>query len=833
MNYLGTDLRVVGTRPVRPDGVDKVTGRAMFGADMVLPGMLWGKVKRSPHAHARIVAIDASKALKLPGVRAVITAADLPNIESEEAFVGEGPMNFRDLSRNCMARDKALYEGHAVAAVAAISQAICDEALALIDVKYEVLPYVIDVEDAMKDDAPVLHEDLFTANVEPKPTKPSNIAKRVYFNKGDVEAGFREADVIVEGRYTTEPVHQAYIEPHACLCSYGADGQCTVFSSSQGHFMVRSYVAKLLGIDISNIRCTPAEIGGGFGGKTLVYLEPLALALSKKCGRPVKMQMTREEVFRASGPTSGATMEVKLGAKKDGTIVAAKHVLKYQAGAFPGSPIQPGCMCGFAMYDLPNIEVLGYDVVSNRPKVAAYRAPGAPIASFAVECALDDLARKLGMDPIEIREKNGAKSGTKTHYGPTHQNIGYLATLEAAKNSAHWKSPLKPGQGRGIATGFWFNIGGESSAAVHVAEDGTVVAVSGSPDIGGSRASIGMMVAEALQIPAEKVRTIVADTASIGFTHVTGGSRVTFATGMAATMAAEKVVDQLKQRAAMIWDITPDAVDWRDGQAFPAGTNAGAFEPLSLAEIALKAARTGGPVTSEVSVNAQGAGPGFGAHICDVEVDKETGQVTIVRYTAVQDVGRAIHPSYVEGQIQGGAVQGIGWALNEEYIYDKDGKMDNPGFLDYRCPVASDLPMIEAILVEVPNPRHPFGARGVGEVPIIPPMAAVGNAIRDAIGLRLASLPMSPPKVRKALDMANGDDCCRGSSCRATLAGGSPAARRNSRWRLQPFGAWCWNWTSGFPAWGSRWRRGWRWRSMVRSSRTRMRRSCGRRARSC
>jgi CO/xanthine dehydrogenase Mo-binding subunit len=738
--------------------VDKVTGRAMFGADMVLPGMLWGKVKRSPHAHARIVSIDASKALKLPGVRAVVTAADFPDIPSEEAFVGEGPMNFRDLSRNCLARDKALYEGHAVAAVAAASQAICDEALELIDVKYEVLPYVIDVDAAMADDAPVLHEDLFTANLEPKPTKPSNIAKRVYFHKGNVEDGFKQAEVIIEGHYTTEPVHQAYIEPHACLCSYGADGQCTVYSSSQGHFMVRSYVAKLLGIDISNIRCTPAEIGGGFGGKTLVYLEPVALALSKKCGRPVKMQMTREEVFRASGPTSGATMDVKLGAKKDGTIVAAKHVLKYQAGAFPGSPIQPGCMCGFAMYDLPNIEVIGYDVVSNRPKVAAYRAPGAPIASFAVECALDDLARKLGMDPIEIREKNGAKSGTKTHYGPTHQNIGFLATLEAAKNSAHWKSPLKPGQGRGIATGFWFNIGGESSAAVHVAEDGTVVAVSGSPDIGGSRASIGMMVAETLQVPADKVRTIVADTASIGFTHVTGGSRVTFATGMAATMAAEKVVEQLKQRAAMIWDITPDAVDWRDGAAHPAGTNAGAFEPLSLAEIALKAARTGGPVTSEVSVNAQGAGPGFGAHICDVEVDKETGQVTIVRYTAVQDVGRAIHPSYVEGQIQGGAAQGIGWALNEEYIYDKNGKMDNPGFLDYRCPVASDLPMIEAILVEVPNPRHPFGARGVGEVPIIPPMAAVGNAIRDAVGLRMQSLPMSPPKVRKALDMANGDD---------------------------------------------------------------------------
>jgi CO/xanthine dehydrogenase Mo-binding subunit len=743
MNYVPSDLKVVGTRPIRPDGVDKVTGRAQFGADMVMPGMLWGKVKRSPHAHARIVSIDASKALKLPGVKAV---------------VGEGPMNFRDLSRNCMARGKALYEGHAVAAVAATSQAIADEALELLDVKYEVLPYVIDVEAAMAPDAPVLHDDLFTAGVEPKPTKPSNIAKRVYFHKGDAKAGFAQAEVIVEGRYTTEPVHQAYIEPHACVCQYGADGQSVIFSSSQGQFMTRSYVAKLLGMDIANIRATAAEIGGGFGGKTLVYLEPLALALSKKCGRPVKMQMTREEVFRASGPTSGATMEVKLGAKKDGTIVAAQHVLRYQAGAFPGSPIQPGCMCGFAMYDIPNVEVTGYDVVSNRPKVAAYRAPGAPIASFAVECAMDDLARKLGKDPIELREQNGARNGTKTHYGPTHQNIGFLATLSAAKSTEHWKSPLKPGQGRGIACGFWFNIGGESSAAVHVAEDGSVNAVSGSPDIGGSRASIGMMVAEVLQIAPERVRTIVGDTSSIGFTHVTGGSRVTFATGMAATMAAEKVVEQLKARAATIWEITPDAVDWRDGAAHPAGTNAGAFEPLPLSEIALKAARTGGPITSEVSVNAQGAGPGFGAHICDVEVDKETGQVTILRYTAVQDVGRAIHPSYVEGQIQGGAVQGIGWALNEEYIYDKNGKMDNPGFLDYRCPVASDLPLIESVLVEVPNPRHPFGARGVGEVPIIPPMAAVGNAIRDAVGLRMQSLPMSPPKVRKALDMANGDD---------------------------------------------------------------------------
>ena len=754
MNYLSGDLKVVGTRPIRPDGVDKVTGRALFSADTRASGMLWGKILRSPHAHARILSIDTSKAEALTGVKAVVTSADFPNIPSEEAFVGEGPMNFRDLSLNIMARDKALYEGHALAAVAATTAAIADAALALIEVKYEVLPHVIDVDDAMKADAPVLHADMFTAGVNPKPTKASNIAKVVTFKKGDIDAGFAEADVIFEDSYTTKPVHQAYIEPHACLATYNPDGQVTIHASSQGHFMVRAYTAKLLGLDMANIRVNPAEIGGGFGGKTLIYLEPVAVALSRKAGMSVKMQMTREDVFRGSGPTSGASVTVKLGAKKDGTIVAAQQVLKFQAGAFAGSPIGPGCMCGFAMYDIPNIDVLGYDVVSNRPKVAAYRAPGAPISSFAVECAVDDLARKLGMDPLVLREKNAAVNGTKTHYGPTHTNIGFTQVLEATRAHPHWKAPLAAGHGRGLAVGFWFNIGGESSATVHINEDGTVMVATGSPDIGGSRASMGMMAAEVLGVPVSKVKAIVADTASIGFTFLTGGSRVTFATGMAVTQATEKVVEQLKARAAQTWDIPVDAVEWKDGQAVPAGTNAGAFEPLDLAAIAAKQGRTGGPINAEVSVNAQGAGAGFGAHICDVAVDKETGKVEIIRYTAIQDVGKAIHPSYVEGQIQGGAVQGIGWALSEEYIYNAKGQMDNPGFLDYRCPVASDLPMIEAVLVEVPNPRHPFGARGVGEVPIIPPMAAISNAIKGAIGLRMPDLPMSPPKIRAAIDAA-------------------------------------------------------------------------------
>jgi CO/xanthine dehydrogenase Mo-binding subunit len=682
----------------------------------------------------------------------VTTRADFPDIPPDRRVIGAAPHNLWDLSRNCMATGKALYEGHAVAAVAAVSPAIAEQALDLIEVEYEVLPHVMDVEAAMAPDAPVLDDNICTSGVEPRPTKPSNVAKMVRFAIGDVEAGFREAEVVIERRYTTKPVHQAYIEPHACVVSVAADGQTTIWSSSQGQFMVRAYTSRICGGDIANIRAIPAEIGGGFGGKTIIYLEPVAYMLSKKSGRPVKIVMSREEVFRGTGPAAGGVIEVKLGAKKDGRLVAADLVLKYQAGAFPGSPVGPGCMCGFAMYDIPHVSIVGYDVVSNRPKVAAYRAPGAPNSSYGVESCMDELAQKLEIDPLRLREINAAKEGTKAAHGPTWTNIGYQQTLDAAKNHPHMKIPLGPNQGRGIASGFWFNIGGESAASVHINEDGTASVVEGNPDIGGSRASMAMMAAEVLGIPYEHVRPIVADTSSTGYCFLTGGSRVTFATGMAVTQAAEKVVVELKKRAAMIWDIPAEAVDWKDGKANPAAPNAGSFEPLSLQEIALKAGRTGGPINAEVSINAQGAGPGFATHICDVEVDRETGYVKVLRYTAVQDVGRAIHPSYVEGQMQGGVTQGIGWALNEEYVYDKDGRLENPGFLDYRIPVASDLPMIETVLVEVPNPRHPFGARGVGEVPIVPPMAAVANAIARASGTRLRNLPMSPPRLREAID---------------------------------------------------------------------------------
>jgi CO/xanthine dehydrogenase Mo-binding subunit len=413
-------------------------------------------------------------------------------------------------------------------------------------------------------------------------------------------------------------------------------------------------------------------------------------------------------------------------------------------------------MTALACYDIPNFRITGWDVVTNSPKVAAYRAPGAPIAAFGVESAMDELALKLGIDPIALREKNGVKNGAKASYGPTFANIGYLETLAAIKNCPQYSQPLGPNQGRGVAVGFWFNVGGESTAAVHVNEDGTAVVVTGNPDIGGSRASMAMMAAEVLGVPVEQVRPMVADTASIGFSMLTGGSRTTFATGMAVVQAAEKVVAELKRRAALIWDVPADQVSWSNGAAVCEDAAKGAAKPLTLAGLAAQSARTGGPISAQVSLNAQGAGPGFGVHVCDVEIDPETGHVTVLRYTAAQDVGKAIHPSYVEGQIQGGVAQGVGWALNEEYIFDRDGKMENAGFLDYRVPVASDLPMIDAILVEVANPRHPFGAKGVGEVPIVPPLAAVANAVSAALGVRMPDLPLSPPKIRAALDAKAG-----------------------------------------------------------------------------
>ena len=735
----------VGTRPVRPDGLDKVTGKARFAADMIMPRMIYGHTLRSPVAHARIVSIDTKEAEAMPGVKAIITGKDFP--DADPYVIG------KNVSLNLIARDKVFYEGQVVAAIAAKTRSQARAAAEKIVVKYEEFPFVLTVDEAMAEGAPVIHEGMTTKGVDPTPTKPSNIHTRSYYERGDVEAGFAKAHKIYEQEFSTKMVHQGYIEPHAAIADTNADGYATIWCSSQGHFRVRSLTANMLGWETSKIKVIPAEIGGGFGGKTTIYVEPLAVLLSQKAKRPVKIVMSRDEVFRATGPTPGSKLRVKLGISKEGKITAGTAWIAFENGAYPGPWGMLAAWCVFAPYKVTDFQVEALDVIVNKPVNIAYRAPSSPMAAFATETLLDQAARDLNLDPVEIRLRNASEEGDQRVEGPVYGPIGMKATLEAIRNHPNYKIPLGPNQGRGIASGFWFNIAESSSAIVNLTENGTAVVITGSPDIGGSRASMAIFAAEELGIDVKLIQPLVGDTEAVGVTDVTEGSRATFATGWAVVNACRKIVKQLRERAAIMWECDVDQVDWIDGSAHYIDKNE---PPLSLAEITAAAKQTGGPINATASLEAKGQGPAFSTQVCDLEVDPDTGAVKILRYTTAQDAGTAIHRSYVEGQMQGGVAQGIGWALNEEYIHNSKGIMDNPSFLDYRIPVASDLPMIDTIIVEVPNPIHPYGVRGVGEVGIVPPIPAVANAIYDAIGVRLRDLPMSPPVLLETLNKKNG-----------------------------------------------------------------------------
>jgi len=739
--------KVVGTRPVRPDGIEKVTGKAQYGADIRLPGMAYGRVLRSPHAHARIVSIDTRAAEALPGVLAVVTGKDIPLADDVIRNLGEGAVNFRDLRDNVLASEKALYDGHAVAAVAAISQHIAGEALERIAVKYEPLPAVLDVREAMRPEAPVLDDRRRTKDVgNTVGDTPTNVASHIRFQGGDVAAAFAEADQVIEREFTTSTFHQGYIEPNTSTASWNADGTLTVWTSTQGAFGIRSQLSELLRMPLNRIRVIPLEIGGGFGGKINVYLEPVAALLSKKSGRPVKMAMDRTDVFRATGPTSGSSMRVK-AARKGNRLTAVEASLYFEAGAFPGSPVGPGAMCMLAPYDIENFVIDGYDVVLNKPRTSPYRAPGSPQSAFAIEQVVDELARGAGLDPLEFRLVNATHEGSRQVTGVAFGSIGNEECLRAAVASPHYKAPIEgPNRGRGVASGFWFNGGMQSSVIVSVNPDGTVNLTEGSTDIGGSRASLAMQLAECLSVPYEAVHPIVADTDSVPHNDITGGSRTTFASGLAVYEAGMEVQRELIARAAKQLEVPADTLSYEDGVVRGADG-----KQLTFKEIAAAQARTGGPILGRGAVSARGVGAAFATHVVDVEVDPDTGKVQILRYTAVQDVGTAIHPSYVEGQIQGGVAQGIGAALNEEYYYDETGHLHNASFLDYRMPTALDLPMIETVLVEKPNPGHPYGVRGVGEVPIVPPLAAIANAIADATGHRFTALPISPRRVVEEL----------------------------------------------------------------------------------
>ena len=748
--------KVLGTRPIRHDGIDKVTGVARYGADITLPGTLHGKVLRSPHAHARILSIDTSKAEAVPGVRAVATSKDFPITQMHPLQFGAGP-GARVLAENDLADKKVLYRGHAVAAVVATSPHIAEEALSLIEVKYEVLPTVLGWRDAMKEGATLLHDNLtekFTMSrgaAGDDTGTIGNVATHLQLKLGDVEQGFKEADTILEREYNTQTVHQGYIEPFACTAQWAPEGRLTIWTSTQGIFGVRANVAAILDIPESMVKVVPMEIGGGFGGKGTGYLEPVAAVLSRKTGHAVKMVMSRKEVFEGTGPSSGTSIRCKIGVDKAGKITAAQLYMVYEAGAFPGSPMAGGATSGLSAYKIDNVLIDGYDVVCNKQKTAAYRAPGHPQAAFAVESAMDELSEMLGMDPMDFRLKNVAQEGDRAATGVPHAKVGLREVMEVIKAHPHYNAPLGgPNRARGVATGYRLNGGGSgSSATINVIANGTVNLTTGSMDLSGTRVAIAMQVAEALGLTAEEVSPQVVDTDSVGWTGGSGGSRITFDTGRAAIAAAQEVIKQMSDRAALLWEVQAEDVEFVDGTYI---CTKNAEDKFTFKELAGKLMATGGPVTCSAMDTQGGVGGALAANIFDVEVDPETGKVDILRSTVFLDIGQAAHPAYVEGQMQGGTLQGIGWALNEEYYFTEEGTMTNSSLLDYRMPTSLDLPMIDPVLIEVPNPRHPYGLRGAGEHPIIAPLPALANAISRATGARMTKLPMSPGAIMEAVD---------------------------------------------------------------------------------
>lgn len=736
------EFKIVGTRPIRPDGLDKVTGRARYGADLNMQGQIYGHILRSPHAHANIKSIDCSKALAMEGVLAVMTGEDLAEPGNTVLGSGEGAIALKDLIPMVMSQGKVLFHAQAVAAVAATTTALAAEAAAAIEVTYEVLPVVTNCRDALADDAPILHSDRFP---DGKPKEPTNLAAHITMQVGEPDAAFEQADVIVERTYSVPMCHQGYIEPHACVARVDAAERVELWCSTQGHFNVRQYTAGVTGIGLGKIRVTPSEIGGGFGGKTTVYLEPIAVLLANKSGRPVKMVMDRGDVFRATGPAPGAETRVKLGATKDGRLVAADVDCLMDSGAYNGNPAGIPAFMATACYKLTDARSSGRSVYTNKPKIHAYRAPSMPQVTLAFELVMNEVAAELKIDPLEFRLNNAVEEGDVNMMGAPYKRIGLRECLEAARSHPHYQSSVADGAGRGIAAGYWINAGMQSSATLNVSPDGSVSLLTGSPDIGGSRASMAIMGAEVLGIPIESIYPQVVATDAVGHCDVTGGSRTTLATGQAVIQAADELVAELCRRVALEWDVPKDEVMWSDGAAHHGEKS------LSFKDLASRASTMGGPLTVSSSLNSTSASPGFGVHICDAEVDKETGRTTITRYTVIQDAGKAIHPTYVEGQMQGGAAQGIGWALNEEYVYNDQGVLENAGFLDYRIPVASDLPFIDTVIVEVPNPLHPYGVKGVGEVPIVPPMPAVAQAVFDSGNIRVMDLPLNPAKVAAAI----------------------------------------------------------------------------------
>ncbi len=755
------ELKVVGTSPARMGGVERVIGKGIYGIDVMLKDQLHGGILRSQYAHAKIVSIDTREALALAGVHAVVTAADAPDVRYGRSY----------LDRYILARNKVHYMGDPVAAVAADTPALVKQALKKIKVVYEPLPVVIDPEDAMKPDAPTLHEDMPLPKNLPQGVKVKNVCGFTAVHVGDPEKAMTEADVVVDEVYETKMIHPQYLEPRVTAAQVEPNGRITVWANAQAPFPVRTEVAKTLGVPLNNVRVISAELGGGFGGKgsgitSGAAIEPICALLAMKAKRPVMIVLDKAEETISTSIRAGARMYIKTGVKRDGTIVARTGKVVYDAGGYSGFGAQAGARCTNMLggwYLMPNCHIDGYVVYTNKQVCGPVRGPGGPQAAFAVESHMDSIAAKLGMDPVAFRLKNTPKAGDKIIGVPKLRDVSLGQTISIAAEKIGWgKVKLQKNQGVGLATGSWIESAGPGGAAiVKVNEDGSVTVHIGKIDMGTIPGfGIPLIVAEELGIPVSDVTVVNVDTDASPWDAGTVGSRGILVSGTASRLAAIDARNQLFKMAAGQLECSPEDLEIIDKQIHVKGTPS---KSVPLATIATAAHTVIGEVIGRgyfdnVAMTRQekehGSSQPFTAHACTVEVNPDTGNVKILKYVAVHDIGQPIHTVAVEGQIEGAAAMSIGQALCEQVVFDKDGRTMNPSFVDYLMPTINIVPRIETTLVPGYPGAGPYGAKGAGEIACVPPMAAIANAIYNATGVRVYKLPLSPENVLRALKEA-------------------------------------------------------------------------------
>ena len=747
--------QVVGKRLPRVDAKERVTGQAIYPADLSLPGMVHAKLLRSPHAHARIRSIDVAQAQALKGVLAIVTAADFPELPVGATIpMGETGYDMWMIAAINLARGKVHWVGQPVAGVAAVDGHVAEAALALIEVEYEPLPAVLDIAAALTPEAPVLHEHVFTKGVEPRPRAPSNVCSRTVIARGHAARALEGAAAKQRIRVEVDTAHQGYLEPQVVVAQVDANGFATVWASTQGQFTAELMIARMLGMPQSRLKVVPLEIGGGFGGKIAIHGEAVAVRLAQKCGRPVKLTFTREEVLQGgSGPPAGARIDVAVGADHEGRLVAIEGTYCMDAGGLPGLSPSLLMQASAALYQTPNLNLQGYDVVTNKPRTEAYRGPGGIQAAFAMEQAMDALCQRLNLDALEFRKRNAAVTGSTMPIGTPFPSIGLTTILQRVGEHPCWTDPLTKGRwprGRGLALGYWRGTSMTSAGHITIAGDGRPMVTMGAIDLSGTRTTMAQVVAEEFDLPIGDIHISTGDTKSVGYSDGAAGSRVARTMTAALVEASRDALAQLSRRAAEKLQCRTEDLGYARGvfRSHQVGGPA-----ISLAEL-MQATLTDGAVVGRGVSTKLPLGVEIGAHVCDVEVDTATGRVTVLRYTAFQDVGLALNPAAVEGQIEGSVVQGLGWALTEGFDYGPDGRLRNASLLDYRMPTALDVPVIECVIVETPVPNVPYGVRGVGEVPIVPPAACVANAIARATGVRLTRMPMTPERVLRALEAA-------------------------------------------------------------------------------